>query len=222
MRTIPFFAVLVLVMGFQGSSKASDSCCDTLSPPVTAEMRGHEERAILRAVEGYAEGFIREDMRLLLDLWDYRAPEGVSYVAAELDQPLSGAEELRAYYQSFLDTLIVHGGEVTNPRIFLKGDMAYVFCQFNWVYRVRAGGRCWSSPLAPPSCSASVAGDGSISTSTSPSPSITKPPLLRAWWEPLFSRRHAESGTGPSATHGQWNAESGRGVWVCADSPPED
>ncbi|ATB41950.1 hypothetical protein CYFUS_007426 [Cystobacter fuscus] len=146
MRTIPFVSVLVLVMGFQGSSKASDSCCDTSSPAVTAEMGGVEERAILRAVEGYAEGFIREDMRLLLNLWDHRAPEGVSYVAAELDQPLSGAEELRAYYQSFLNTLIVYSGEVTNLRIFLKGDMAYVFCQFNWVYRVRAGGQVLEQP----------------------------------------------------------------------------
>lgn len=146
MRTIPFVSILVLVMGFQGSSKASDSCCDTSSPALTAEMSRSEERAILRAVQGYAEGFIREDMRLLLNLWDDRSPEGVSYVAAELDEPLTTRQELHAYYQSFLDTLIVYSGEVTSPRIFLKGDMAYVFCQFNWVYRVRAGGAELAQP----------------------------------------------------------------------------
>ncbi|MFY0579715.1 YybH family protein [Cystobacter fuscus] len=199
-------------MGFQGSSKASDSCCDTSSPALTAELSRSEERAILRAVQGYAEGFIREDMRFLLNLWDDRSPDGVSYIAAELDEPLTTSAELRSYYQSFLDTLIVYSGDISSPRIFLRGDMAYVFCQFNWVYRVRAGGRSWRNPLAPPSCCASGVGGGSISTSTSPSRSITKPPLLRAWWERLSSRGHAESGEGvrPGARTVACGVENGR------------
>ena len=139
MRTLPLFAVLLIVMGIQGSSQAAEPCCDTAAL-ATAEMRDPEERAIIRALEGYATGFIKEDMQFLLNLWNTRGSEEVTYVANELDLPLVGIDELRPYYQSFLDTVIILSGDVSNVRISRKGDTAYAFCHYTWVWRAKIGG----------------------------------------------------------------------------------
>ncbi|MCY1078939.1 YybH family protein [Archangium lansingense] len=146
MRTIQFLAVLVAVIGIQGSSEAAEPCCDTETTRAAAELRRSDERAILRAVEGYAKGFIEEDMGMLLGLWDTRGSEEVTYVANEFDQPLVGLDELRPYYQSFLDTLIILSGDVSNVRISRRGDTAYVFCNYSWVYKTRTGGEVLVQP----------------------------------------------------------------------------
>ncbi|ATB41949.1 hypothetical protein CYFUS_007425 [Cystobacter fuscus] len=145
MRAIQFIIVLMVVTAFQGSSEAAEPCCKGAVTSMNVDTLGVEEQAILRAIEDYAKGFIQKDMGLLLGLWDTRSP--VSYVAVELDQPILGISNLQGYYQGFLNSpFTVHGGNVTDLRVFLNGDTAYAFCHYNWVYMTGPGGSTLEQP----------------------------------------------------------------------------
>ena len=147
MRAIHVFIVLILITGLHGSSKAAEPCCGTEMTRADEAATGYDDRAIIRAIEGYAKGFIQRDVGLLMSLWDARNADEVSYVAVELDQPLIGLQNMRPYYLSFLNSpFTVYSGDVTDVRIFQKGDKAYVFCHFNWVYLTGPGGQVLEKP----------------------------------------------------------------------------
>jgi hypothetical protein len=137
MRSIQCWTVLMLVAGLHGSSGASEFDRGTETTEASEGLLTADEVAIRQAIEGYANGFIRKDMQLLLGLWDSRNASNVSYIAVELPQPIIGIDNLRPYYASFLNTpLIVQSGDISNLRIVQMGGLAYAFCTYTWVYVV--------------------------------------------------------------------------------------
>lgn len=142
MHTIRFCVALLVAMGFSGVGLAAEPCCEmemVMGRP--APLSQSDEQAVVRALQGYAEGFIREDVRLLLGLWDERNSEDVSYVPVEMDDPIIGLRNLRPYYQALFGLLDVRSGTVSDVQIFpLTGDLVYAFCHYNWVFVSDAGG----------------------------------------------------------------------------------
>lgn len=141
MNTIRFCVALVLVLGFSGRGEASEPCCEMGMAPAGQPLgvSRPDEQAIVRAIEGYAEGFIHKDLRKLLGLWDDKNAAEVSYGPVEMD-PIVGLSNLRSYYLGFFGTLNVVSGDVTDVQIFpLGGDLVYVFCHFDWVYAIGGG-----------------------------------------------------------------------------------
>ncbi|MFY0568449.1 YybH family protein [Archangium lansingense] len=105
------------------------------SPSTQSLLTTTDEQAIRQAVEDYANGFIVEDLQMLLDLWDTTDPDDLSYIATEIDVPMDDLTTLSTYYQSMLSSISIISGNVTNLRIFPKGtDAAYVYCNYTWVY----------------------------------------------------------------------------------------
>lgn len=143
MNAIRFGIVLVcMMMGFTSTSAAAQTCCDVGSDQAyDAQLSQAERRAITQALEGYATGFINEDIQFLLNLWDDRNATRVSYLPVEQDLPIVGRANLRPYYLNTFAQLDVLSGEVTDVRIFpLRSDLVYASCIYNWVYRSDAGG----------------------------------------------------------------------------------
>ncbi|MFY0573826.1 YybH family protein [Cystobacter fuscus] len=137
MRTLQLSIVLGLLTGALGCGNASAPYRATNTTQSIEGLATADELAIRQAIEDYANGFIQEDMQMLLDLWDTVNSSSVTYVAAELDQPIVGVTNLAPYYQSFLDTLIIKSGNISNLQIFQTGDTAYAFCNYTWVYENR-------------------------------------------------------------------------------------
>ncbi|MCY1074602.1 YybH family protein [Archangium lansingense] len=140
MRTMQFVIALVLVLGFHGISQASEPCCEQDRTHSGTHQGRRDEAAILQAVQDFAEGSIRRDMRMLMGLWDARAADEVSFIQVENELPVRGLENFRAYYEGFLAHLIILSGEVSDVQIQRFGDMAYVLCRYHWVVKSVAGG----------------------------------------------------------------------------------
>ncbi len=146
MRAMKYLIALVVVMGVHGSSGASDDCCQEPMPSIAADLSPNDEEAIIRAIEGYTEGFIAGDVRKLLNLWDTHDREQVTYVPVEKDTPIVGVQSLRPYYEELIKAHIVYSGEITNVQIHREGGMAYAFCNYTWVTRSTAGGPVMVTP----------------------------------------------------------------------------
>ncbi|MGZ3459218.1 MAG: YybH family protein [Archangium sp.] len=143
MRTMFFVIAFSLVMGIPGTSRATEA----QMRPSSEEMgRADDEAAILQAMQGFAEGSIRADPQMMMDLWDARVADQAYFIPVEIERPLIGFEAIRAYYEGFMRDLIVLSGDLSEVQIHIMGDMAYASCQYNWVTRSVAGGPAWAQP----------------------------------------------------------------------------
>jgi ketosteroid isomerase-like protein len=144
--TMKFFISLVVVLGLHGVGQAAEPCCDADMARFSSEMARADEAAILQAVEGFAEGFIRGDLVMLTNLWDASAADQVSFIPVERELPLYGIDSVRAYYAGHLVNFVTLSGDVTDVQIQRLGSLAFVSCRYNWVTRSPYGGPATLQP----------------------------------------------------------------------------
>jgi ketosteroid isomerase-like protein len=146
MRTMQIVIALVVVLGFQGIGQASAPYSQMETTRGSAEQARADEVAILHAVQGFAEGSIRADPDMLMGLWDASAADEASFIQVENELPVIGFEGIRAYYEGFMQHLVVLSGDVSDVQIQRMGNVAYVVCRYNWVVRTVHGGQVFSQP----------------------------------------------------------------------------
>ena len=142
------FCALLATSASAGSASAPVAAQRSSPTHLAGTQSPGDDQAILQAIQDYANGFIQEDVGMLLDLWDTgTTPVELSYLATESDQPMVDIDTLQAYYQGLMDSLIVQSGEVSDLRIFHRGaDSAYAVCIYHWVVVPRAGGPAMQQP----------------------------------------------------------------------------
>lgn len=122
---------------------ATASAREKAGPP---SLSPQEEQAISQAIQDYAQGFIQEDLGLLLGLWDGSSND-LAYVPVESDEPLLSLASLNAYYQGQMAAITIRSGDVSNLRIFPQGpDAASVYCTYHWTYTLKTGGPVLEQP----------------------------------------------------------------------------
>jgi ketosteroid isomerase-like protein len=105
-----------------------------------------EEEAITQAVHNYPAAFRSGDVQALLELWDPQIGEQLTYISVEKPEPTYGLEAMQPYYQLLCDHYVVLGGDVSNLRISVEGNVAYAVCDILWSWDSKAGGAALTLP----------------------------------------------------------------------------
>jgi hypothetical protein len=136
MRAANLFSALLLLAALTGThATAADSRLGADEPPEASEAISQaDEQAILGIINAYSQGFIAGDEQGLLNLWDERYAQGLTYVGAELDAPLLGLEALRGYYNALATYYNVYRGDISQVLIRRDGNVAYAYCFIFWEY----------------------------------------------------------------------------------------
>jgi ketosteroid isomerase-like protein len=103
-------------------------------------LPSNDEEAIIHAVRSYPVAFQSGDVRTLLDLWDPRFGEHLTYISVEQPAPTRGVEALKAYYQALVDHYVVFDSPASDIRISVEGNLAYVTCDILWSWDSKSGG----------------------------------------------------------------------------------
>ncbi len=98
---------------------------DTKADDLTAHLIELEREGLERWAKGDPSGFLQ-----------LCAPE-VTYFDPFIGERIDGLEQLRAYYGSLAGKISVHGFELLNPEVWVRGEVAVL--TFNYVSFSRAG-----------------------------------------------------------------------------------